>query len=1023
MSASFSAASSTTLSRSRAAVILVTAIAAAYGIYYIRSSYSHAEEPATPPSNTGLHRSNAISRRHSNRRSRRNASNSFTIAEDEPSVFGEEITEIVEEPAAIRPLTDGETVEDDDTFRDDFSWAGPPPGERQGVEATERNGQNITQLLFRVSEDATRRNAYVHRGCGCNACGVVPIRGIRYRCANCADFDLCEGCESQGLHTKTHIFYKVRIPAPSFGPRQIQPVWYSGDPDARQRNLPRETVAKLIRETGFERHELDAYWEQWTFLATTDWRDDPDDINLAMDRRTFERCLVPSGGYRHAAPSLIFDRMFAFYDTNKDDLIGFSEFLHGLAYRKKKDKWKRIFEGYDIDEDGFVERKDFLRMFRSYYVLCRQMHRDMLEGLDDQQMSSTDAHSLVNSRQPLSSAFGQDGRYPSAPDPRTGEGKSVRPNGELEVVDGKGVINESGNDTSNKEDIFKWPYPPLRRASRGYWDAMLNPPTTPEQMPDLINRLARARQEFGEQDDGFSFGVYLDNENIAAEEGHDFLRDEDVEAVSGQGATLADMTSETRPAVTRHAWERIRAQRAIHERWRRRQFYTDEEEGATTPADWNEDEDILTNNGIGESSKPQAQARPSYHSRSSSKVRFAEDMDDFDTRSNPSTSSRSVPERWGGIEIPDAEKDAGKEILYQVTQQAFNELLDPLFKDLEDLAIEVAITKEERDQYRHLFTAPDFVQWAKTKTSQEEKTQKLTSVSTATEQNGQPWDQAAVHYTIEEPDSSSNEERPNNSQYSAPTPPNPLPTRDASDLTDLDINDIAGDEDFIRALHSAQETLGPEDLYYVTPRASVSNGNNESASSIHTTPPSSESPPKIEGDEDGEENDEGDDENEEDEEDEKREERDPTMPQFRPNSLPSTPSSSVPFIPPPPPRNPRQPFPNPQWIRSSSNGTKTRYIPPQASWMPNLPSSPPKKSSPLPPPPKTRLYHLYHIDSVVTEAQNRGGFGRLNLKEFEERVKEHTRKWREGNRDGRSTGKGDGTPMDYLGSWIEFCIP
>lgn len=54
------------------------------------------------------------------------------------------------------------------------------------------------------------------------------------------------------------------------------------------------------------------------------------------------------------------------------------------------------------------------------------------------------------------------------------------------------------------------------------------------------------------------------------------------------------------------------------------------------------------------------------------------------------------------MEIPDAERDAGKEILYQITQQAFNELLDELFKKKEDLAIRAAETKEDRAKYQHL---------------------------------------------------------------------------------------------------------------------------------------------------------------------------------------------------------------------------------------------------------------------------------------------------------------------------------
>jgi hypothetical protein len=642
--------------------------------------------------------------------------------------------------AIVRPLGDGETVVDE-PWNDEWSgWGNEPP--------SQRNGQNIVQLLFRVSEDATRRNAYVHRACQCNSCGTVPIRGIRYRCSNCADFDLCEACEAQGLHTKTHIFYKVRVPTSSFAARQMQPVWYPGDPDTCLKSLPKELMARLSKETGFDRPELDAYWEQWTFMANTEWREDPDDLYLAMDRKTFDQCLVPSGGNRHAVPNLIHDRMFAFYDTNNDELISFPEFLNGLAYRKKKDKLRRVFEGFDIDGDGYVDRKDFLRMFRSYYVLYKQMHRDMLDGLDDQLKNSTDAHQLITSRQPLSSAFGRDGRFPPAPNPRTGEGKSPGVDGE--ITDSKGVISDSGNDQGNKEDVIidsvireypRWQQQTSWAPTGGsaYWRAVINPPETAtslqhELLEDLIRERRRVLQDTGRP------GQYLPNNveselrefNAYREEGivdrdwpPSFVISSDVEAVCGEGTSFAEVGPSRRGEVVEFALRRLHelsvsdqtlaANEEIHERWKRRQFYTDEEEGAVAPPDWKEEEDIPYLNGkAAESSKEtMPPSRPiSPRSRSSSKVRFAEDTDDYETRSNPSTSSRSIPERWGGMEIPDVEKDAGKEILYQVTQQACNELLDQLFKKQEDLAVAALSSKKDRDKHRHLFTNPYFGHWA-----------------------------------------------------------------------------------------------------------------------------------------------------------------------------------------------------------------------------------------------------------------------------------------------------------------------
>ena len=938
---------------------------------------------------------------------------------------------------------------DDQAFLDDNGWTAPPA-------PYQRSGQNIVQLLFRVSEDATRRNAYVHRGCACNSCNMVPIRGIRYRCANCADYDLCEGCESQGFHNKTHIFYKIKVPAPSFGPRNIQPVWYTGDPDATgNRALPKALMNKLSRETGFERPELDAYWEQWTYMANTDWRDDPDDINLAMDRKTFERCLVPSGGYKHAAPSLIFERMFSFYDTNKDDLISFPEFLHGLAYRKKKDKWAKIFEGYDVDKDGYVDRKDFLRMFRSYYALYRQMHRDMLEGMDEQQMISIDAHRLVTSRQPLSSAFGQDGRYPSAPDPRTGQGKVARGTGDLEIVDGKGVISESSDDTGNREDLFRSRGPmPTRPRSRGYWNALLNPPMSIEQLPDVIRGLAlhtpapreapgldalaqaaqiaenpnahpviRMARNFDDDNDGFEDSDKSSNESDSGLENDEnwpptyvTITDEDAEAVAGPGTRVSDLQGENREAAIREAMQRERAQRDISERWKRRQFYTDEEEGATPPSNWTEADDTLAQVSMnGESSK--SQARPSIHSRSSSKVRFAEELDDFDTRSNPSTSSRSVPERWGGMDIPDAEKDAGKEILYQTTQQAFNELLDPLFEAKENLAFDAAETKADRDRYRYIFGTPWFETWASTKEHKEEKTEtRQSKVVGVVVSNNPPWPEFPE---VEVEQVSITSPRLTNTvlMFDIDEVIAQVRQRSLSELLDatgytLDVDALAPAErqsfDAETApLNSIGDIVPP---FTTIPRARVS----VEVVSQHLQP-STEVPP-------GDEHHDIDAEStstismaaatldslEESPDDDSSYRRDPTLPQFRPNVSPplagANSSNPVPGLVTLPETTISSPPASPRPVGPMS----IRELAKDPSSLDDLPGVLDAETSQIVT--KEFLLKLRDAEKTEKEKEERGGWGRLNFEEWEGMVKTFVR-------------EGKGNQMDYLGAWIEFCIP
>jgi len=44
----------------------------------------------------------------------------------------------------------------------------------------------------------------------CDGCGVHPIRGTRYRCTACPNFDFCEGCETNTEHP--HAFIKIKQP-------------------------------------------------------------------------------------------------------------------------------------------------------------------------------------------------------------------------------------------------------------------------------------------------------------------------------------------------------------------------------------------------------------------------------------------------------------------------------------------------------------------------------------------------------------------------------------------------------------------------------------------------------------------------------------------------------------------------------------------------------------------------------------------------------------------------------------------
>lgn len=1038
-----STSSAATLTRPRLAIQVITGLAAAFIVWSawqqsrhsLPTSRSRRGSSSGGAPSGGLHRSNAV--RRSERSTRRQIEGALEDIELEHGAESRQQLEAILErhfgrheptpanntpaahiadandpnttsqsdgnadaPGSHPPATPGqgeieaETVAGEEhTMEDEWQddpWGLPPP----------RSGQNIVGLLFRVSEDNARRNAYVHRGCMCNACGLLPIRGIRYRCANCADFDLCETCESQGLHIKTHVFYKVKVPAPPFGPKSMQPVWYPGDPDTALRNLPSSLIKQLARETGFERPELEALWEQWTFIANTEWRDDPDELYLAADRKTFERYLVPSSGTKRTSPNLIHDRMFAFYDTNGDDLISFPEFLKGLSYKKGKERLERIFKGYDIDDDGYISRKDCLRIFRTYYVLYKHMHGDVLEGLDQQAMHNTDTQQLVTSRQPLSSYFGREGRVPEADHSRPMEGKVFHSNGDVYINDDKnGVVNESRPDVGSREEILSSLFnhggdseygsrfytpasehvtsPSGDEVQHIYHEALLNPPQRVEELVSLLVGEPRNIQP-AELAPDHAEDEEESNDGEASEEDTS-VEEEDMEAISASiepesvqraapasiritadRITYTNVTPTPPAAILREAsderWTsrpptesqlraqhlrmeahrkraldrklRVTVRKKLFDRWKKRNFYLTEEEGSTPPEGFDAEDDVLAEvNGTEGADSKEAQPPLSARSRSSSKVRFAEDTDDYEIRSNPSTSSRSVPERWGGMEIPDAEKDMGKEILYVVTQQAFNELLDLLFKEKEDLAVKAAQTREFREAFRDVLDSfdPDDPQ-------QSQQAQSETQLP-------------ARRIVVAEVD----ENKP------------------AQDRTLPELLAVSG--------YTVDESLAANGV-------DVQGENEETSSSDQedVEEPEEDVQPVAE----------------------EIVFRDPTMPQFRPNSdadLARSISSEF----------------ETDHITSRAAGKRPRPASLKGLDKPTLTNGEKggQSSSSLPKyrqqrPPRHALMEWKKLDAAEREAKERGGWGRLNLQEFKDI-------WhREESGPHR---------LDYLGTWIDFCIP
>lgn len=596
------------------------------------------------------------------------------------------------------------------------------PVEQWGQTEEQREDHQVLDLLYRIGEEQAKRNGYQHRGVQCNGCSMQPIMGIRYHCANCWDYDLCEMCEAQQIHYKTHVFYKIRIPAPTRGQiKLVQPKWYPGEPNACPESVPPDLREQLLAITDLKRQELEAFYDQFKCVAGKSYEEDPSGVCMAIDRPGFDKYFTSTTADRAPTPNLIYDRIFSFYDADGDGLISFAEFAKGmaeLAYNTSREaRIQRLFKAFDIDGDGYVDRRDFLYLLRAHYSLSKELAHEMIYAREDALLTDEEIQEVIHGNNPISAAFG--GSSFAGHQSRHGLGKHVDAHGDLVFDDDVSEVLRAdspmlGNRTHaiarQASDRASF----MERTSRddplmGYY--ILRNTSAHQYLLSTENQQSELQEG---QEDVDRLG-HVPNDRWLEHQ----PQQQDVLTALGTDVPLEDvMDPIDRRRVLQAQRERILAEMeannleiertAVEERWQRRQFYLDEEQGFQPMAAYHEsdssddEQEVETNGEVKQPTTGPSARRPSLRSRSSSKVRFEDStmQSEVETRSDISSRNTPLNERWGGFEFSQPDRDVGIEVIYEAVQEAFNDILNHFFKEQEDKCMAAKGSRAQRLRYK-----------------------------------------------------------------------------------------------------------------------------------------------------------------------------------------------------------------------------------------------------------------------------------------------------------------------------------
>lgn len=193
--------------------------------------------------------------------------------------------------------------------------------------------QETLPLLFNLAEQHHNSKSSVNHGVSCNYCGMSPIRGVRYRCLECPDFDMCAGCEANSIHNKFHQLLVIKIHLPlNYTPRIYGGLdlpstenLQDGPPEAfsQVEKMPEDKIKALALQLlvfpNYVRYKLEKFYNLADIYQT-----DGDRVIYGISKGRFLSFFHPPLENKHLS-----NTFFRFYDKDKDGLIGAEEYIRG----------------------------------------------------------------------------------------------------------------------------------------------------------------------------------------------------------------------------------------------------------------------------------------------------------------------------------------------------------------------------------------------------------------------------------------------------------------------------------------------------------------------------------------------------------------------------------------------------------------------------------------------------------------------------------------------------------------------